>query len=57
MHLISFCRVVLDLCIVSVCEHVKFGKKITSTNGATFLSLGSAFHFYVKQLLLLFTCS
>ena len=24
----SFRHVVLDLCIVSVCEHVKFGKKL-----------------------------
>ena len=30
----SFHLVVLGLCIVSVCEHVKFGKKITTTNGA-----------------------
>ena len=50
----SFRRVVFDLCIVSVCEHVKFGKRL-QVLGAPILNLGSAY--YVdKQLMLLFTC-
>jgi len=51
----SFGHVVLGLYIVSVCEHVKFGKKkITSTNGAENKILGSAFYVDKQLNMLLF---